>query len=78
MSFDEMMKITSSALARNGCGYSAVEQIKYVIKRLIESLRQNMLAGDNTLQQVIMKDTEPYFKAQRARNSRFSVHELYG
>ncbi|OGP83352.1 MAG: hypothetical protein A2V87_09240 [Deltaproteobacteria bacterium RBG_16_58_17] len=63
MSFDEMMKITSSALARNGCGYSAVEQIKYVIKRLIESLRQNMLAGDNTLQQVIMKDTEPYFKA---------------
>ncbi len=82
MSFDEMMRITSSAFGRkrniittkycNPRLYAIWMRLlcrgsnKYVIKRLIESLSQNMLAGDNPLQQVIMKDAEPYFTALSA------------
>jgi nucleoside-diphosphate-sugar epimerase len=76
MSFDEMMKMTASALGiktkiittnyftprlyalwmRLLCRGTNL----YVIKRLIESLCQNMLAGDNPLQQLIRKEAEPY------------------
>jgi nucleoside-diphosphate-sugar epimerase len=82
MSFDEMMRITGSALGRKRniittkyftprlyalwMWLLCLGTNKYVIKRLIESLSQNMLAGDNPVQQVIMKDAEPYCTALSA------------
>jgi len=74
ISFPEMMKRTCTALGKkrtfittNSISprlYAVWMRLlcrgtnKYVISRLIESLRQNMLAGDNLLQHVIMQDAE--------------------
>ena len=78
MSFDEMMRMTGSALGIKTkviiTNYFTPRLYAlwmrllsrgtnlYVIKRLIESLRHNMLADDNPLQQFIRKDAAPYCK----------------